>query len=159
MPVVVSSEAPATPLAGNAAASNEPAGEAASEPTLPPDQAEQAVFDMYYQMSFARDKASWAYLSERLQQQVGYPGQWAEQEDIDTFTYMKFTSYPTATVSGNVARVRFEVRLDHTWGSELLSGTWVCVVEDGEWKLDRVSSETAQPLFEPITQRVPPCWP
>jgi hypothetical protein len=35
----------------------------------------------------------------------------------------------------------------------------VCVVEDGEWKLDRLSSETTQPLFGPpekITQRVPP---
>ena len=59
---------------------------------------------------------------------------------------MRFTSYPTATVSGNTAEVGFAVRLDHTWGSELLSGTWVCVVEDGEWKLDRLENETTQPL-------------
>jgi hypothetical protein len=42
--------------------------------------------------------------------------------------------------------VTFEVRLDHTWGSELLSGTWVCVVEDGEWKLDRLENESVQTL-------------
>jgi eukaryotic-like serine/threonine-protein kinase len=54
---------------------------------------------------------------------------------------MEFTSYPAATVSGDTAEVDFEVRLDHTWGSELQSGTWVCVVEDGEWKLDRLENE------------------
>jgi hypothetical protein len=32
------------------------------------------------------------------------------------------------------------VRLDHTWGSESLSGTWVCVNEGGEWKLDRLEN-------------------
>ena len=139
-------EAPAAPSVGNAAAENAPAGEEVGEPAPPADQAEQAVFDMYYQMSFARAEASWAYLSPRLQNEIGSVEQWAEQEDIYTFTYMRFTSYPTATVSGNTAEVRFAVRLDHTWGSELLSGTWVCVVEDGRWKLDRLENESIQPL-------------
>ena len=138
-------EAPAAPSVGNAASGSGLAGEEASEPALPADQAEQAVFDMYYQMSFARAEESWSYLSQRLQNDIGSVEQWAEQEDIYTFTYMKFTSYPTATVSGNTAEVRFAVRLDHTWGSELLSGTWVCVVEDGEWKLDRLENESVQP--------------
>jgi serine/threonine-protein kinase len=99
------------------------------------------VFDMYYEMSFHRAEESWALLSQRLQSEIGSPERWAEQEDIYTFTYMYFTSYPSATVSGDTAEVTFEVRLDHTWGSELLSGTWVCVVEDGEWKLDRLENE------------------
>jgi hypothetical protein len=134
---------PAARQAGNAAgglaaARNEPAVE---EPALPPEAAEQAVFDMYYEMSFARAEESWAFLSQRLQNEIGSPEQWAEQEDIYTFTYMEFTSYPAATVSGDTAEVAFEVRLDHTWGSELLSGTWVCVVESGEWKLDRLENE------------------
>jgi eukaryotic-like serine/threonine-protein kinase len=121
-----------------AAAGNEPAGE---EPALPPEGAEQAVFDMYYQESFARAEESWSYLSPRLQNEIGSVEQWAEQEDIYTFTYMEFISYPAATASGDTAEVTFEVRLDHTWGSELLSGTWVCVVEGGEWKLDRLENE------------------
>jgi eukaryotic-like serine/threonine-protein kinase len=58
---------------------------------------------------------------------------------------MEFTEYPTATVSGDTAEVAFEVRLDRTYGSELLSGTWVCVVEDGEWKLDRLENERTVP--------------
>jgi tRNA A-37 threonylcarbamoyl transferase component Bud32 len=123
---------------GLAAARDEPAVE---EPALPPEAAEQAVFDMYYEMSFARAEESWAFLSERLQNEIGSVEQWAEQEDIYTFTYMEFTSYPAATASGDTAEVTFEVRLDHTWGSELLSGTWVCVVESGEWKLDRLENE------------------
>ena len=39
----------------------------------------------------------------------------------------------------------FEARLDHTWGSEILSGTWVCVNEGGEWKLDRLEDESTTP--------------
>jgi serine/threonine-protein kinase len=134
---------PAARSSGNAVgevavARNEPAEE---EPALPPEEAEQAVFDMYYQESFARAEESWSFLSQRLQNEIGSVEQWAEQEDIYTFTYMEFTSYPAATVSGETAEVTFEVRLDHTWGSELLSGTWVCVVEDGQWKLDRLENE------------------
>jgi predicted Ser/Thr protein kinase len=119
--------------------------EPAAEPALPPEQAEQAVFDMYYEMSFARPETSYALLSERLQNEIGSPEQWAAQEDIYSFTYMEFTEYPTATVSGDTAEVAFEVRLDRTYGSELLSGTWVCVVEDGEWKLDRLENERTVP--------------
>jgi eukaryotic-like serine/threonine-protein kinase len=131
---------------GNAVGENAPAGETDAEPTLPASQAEQTVFDMYYQMSFARPEESWSYLSQRLQSEIGSVDQWAEQEDIYTYTYMEFTSYPTATISGNTAEVAFEVRLDHTWGSELLSGTWTCVVENGEWKLDRLENESVQLL-------------
>ena len=85
-------------------------------------------------------------LSPRLQNEIGSPGQWAEQVDIYTFTYMEFTSYPVAEAAGDTAEVTFEVRLDHTWGSESLFGTWVCVNEDGEWKLDRLENARAVPV-------------
>ena len=122
-------------------AENTPTQEPTEEPALPPEAAEQAVFDMYYEMSFARPETSFAFLSERLQREVGSTAQWAEQEDIYSFTYMEFTEYPNATASGETAEVAFAVRLDRTYGSELLSGTWVCVVEDGEWRLDRLENE------------------
>jgi tRNA A-37 threonylcarbamoyl transferase component Bud32 len=121
------------------------AGEAAG-PTPPPAEAEKAVFDMYREEAFQRAETSFAYLSERLQSEVGSPEQWAEQEDLYTFAYIYFTQLPQATVSGGTAEVTFEVRLEHTWGSQLLSGTWVCVVEGGEWKLDRLENETTTPL-------------
>jgi serine/threonine protein kinase len=128
---------------GGVLAENTPAQEPAAEPALPPEAAEQAVFDMYYEMSFARPETSYAFLSERLQREIGSPQQWAEQEDIYSFEYMTFEGYqyPNATASGETAEVAFEVRLDRTYGSELLSGTWVCVVEDGEWRLDRLENE------------------
>jgi eukaryotic-like serine/threonine-protein kinase len=146
-------ETPAPPVAqqraenqagGSGAAA--PAQEPVQEPALPAAAAEQAVFDMYYEMSFARPDTSYAFLSERLQNEIGSVQQWAQQEDIYTFTYMEFTQYPVAEVSGDTADVTFAVRLDHTWGSELLSGTWVCVVENGEWKLDRLENESVQTL-------------
>jgi tRNA A-37 threonylcarbamoyl transferase component Bud32 len=145
--------APAAPAArrtgdagGDVAAVNAPDEEPAGGPALPPEGAERAVFDMYYEMSFARPETSYSYLSERLQQEIGSPEQWAEQEDIYSFTYMEFTQYPNAAVSGETAEVTFEVRLDRTYGSELLSGTWVCVVEDAQWRLDRLENESVQTL-------------
>jgi serine/threonine-protein kinase len=109
-------------------------------PAPPLVRAGRVVYNLYYQESFNRVDASWAYLSERLQNEIGSPERWAEREDIYTFTYMEFTSYPVARAVGDTAEVTFEVRLDHTWGSESLSGTWVCVNEGGEWKLDRLEN-------------------
>ncbi len=143
-------ESPQETADGNQAATGKPQKPETPEekpaPALPPEQAEQAVFDMYYEMSFATPATSWAFLSERLQNEIGSVEQWAEQEDIYTFEYMDFEGYqyPQATISGNEAEVEFQVRLDHTWGSELLSGTWVCVNEGGEWKLDRLEGEERQ---------------
>jgi eukaryotic-like serine/threonine-protein kinase len=137
------------------AAAPNPSGESGSSggtpeenpaPAPPLASAEKAVFDLYYQESFARVDASWAHLSQRLQNEIGSPEQWAEREDIYTFTYMRFTSLPVARAVGDTAEVTFEVRLDHTWGSESLSGTWVCVNEGGEWKLDRLKNEQTVPV-------------
>jgi hypothetical protein len=115
----------------------------ASAPPLA--EAEKVVYDLYYQESFNRVDASWALLSQRLQNEIGSPEQWENQQDISTFTYMRITSYPVARAAGENAEVTFEVRLDHTWGSESLSGTWVCVNEDGEWRLDRLeNAQTAR---------------
>jgi hypothetical protein len=124
---------------------NEPEEEAGA-PAPPASRAEDAVFDMYVDMSYVRVEESWAHLSERLQEEIGSPEAWAEQEDIYTFEYVYFTQLPTAVVSGDTAEVTFEVWLDRSWGQELLSGTWVCVVEDGEWKLDRLENEDTVPL-------------
>jgi serine/threonine-protein kinase len=137
---------PATLPAGSrevAVTGDEPVAE---QPALPPEEAEQAVFDMYVQQSYQTPETSWAFLSERLQREIGSPEQWAEQEQIYDLWYVYFTQVPEAAVSGETAAVTFEVRLDRSWGQELLSGTWVCVVEDGEWKLDSLENETTQPL-------------
>jgi serine/threonine-protein kinase len=126
-----------------------PSGGAAQEdqaPAPPIADAEQAVYDLYYEMSFNNVNDTWSMLSSRLQGEIGSPQQWEQQEDIDTFTYMRFTSYPVAEAAGEEAEVTFVVRLDHTWGSESLSGTWVCVNEDGEWKLDSLENEKRTPV-------------
>jgi hypothetical protein len=114
-------------------------------PAPPLANAEQTVYDLYYKMSFNNVNGTWAMLSPRLQEEIGSPEQWEKQEDIYTFTYMEFTSYPVARSAGDEAEVTFRVRLDHTWGSESLSGTWVCVNEGGEWKLDRLENAHRTP--------------
>ncbi len=138
----------------NEAAQNNSGGPGSSDGALEENQApapplvraEKVVYNLYYQESFNRVAASWAYLSERLQNEIGSPERWAEREDIYTFEYMAFTSYPVARAAGDTAEVTFEVRLDHTWGSESLSGTWVCVNEGGEWKLDRLENAQTVPV-------------
>jgi hypothetical protein len=115
-------------------------------PAPPLADAQQTVYRLYYEMSFNNVNGTWAMLSPRLQEEIGSPQQWERQEDINTFTFMRFTSYPEAREAGDEAEVTFEVRLDHTWGSESLSGTWVCVNEDGKWKLDRLENENRTPV-------------
>jgi hypothetical protein len=125
-----------------------PSGGGAAEESGPPPplrEAEKAVYDMYIDQSYRRVDATWAALSGRLQEEIGSRERWAEQEDLYTFEYMEYISMPEATASGETARVAFEARFDHEWGSEILSGTWVCVNEDGEWKLDRLEDENRTP--------------
>jgi eukaryotic-like serine/threonine-protein kinase len=121
------------------------AAEESAPPPPPLREAERAVYDMYVDQSYRRVDATWAALSERLQEEIGSRERWAEQENLSTFEYMEYISVPEATASGETARVAFEARLDHEWGSEILSGTWVCVNENGEWKLDRLEDETRAP--------------
>src|SRR5215210_4651736 len=87
------------PTNGAGGPAQNPSGGAPEEnqaPAPPMAEAVQTVYDLYYQMSFRRVDATWAMLSPTLQNEIGSPGQWAEQEDIHTFTYMEFTSYPVA---------------------------------------------------------------
>ena len=133
-----SGETAENPSGGGAAAEE-------SEPAPPLREAERAVYDMYVDQSYRDVDATWAALSGRLQEEIGSRERWAEQEDLYTFEYMEYLSPPEATASGVSARVAFEARLDHEWGSEILSGTWVCVNEDGEWKLDRLEDENTTP--------------
>ena len=117
-----------------------------SEPALPLEGAEQAVFNMYYQASFRNAEAAWSYLSESKQQEEGSLEQWAQEEQINTFTYMYFTQYPQAEASGEEARVNFQVREIRIGGVRLVTGSWVCIVEGGTWKLDRLEDEETQNL-------------
>ena len=112
-----------------------------SESLPPASEAARAVFDMYVEESYQDAEGSYAYLSRRLQEEVGSPEQWAERERLGTLWYVYFTRYPQAEISGEEARVTFMVRQNRTGGARLVSGIWVCVVEDGEWKLDRLENE------------------
>jgi hypothetical protein len=137
------------PTNGAGGAAQNPSGgvqEQNQAPAPPLADAQQTVYDLYYQMSFNNVDATWALLSPRLQDEIGSPAQWEQQQDIYSFKYMKFTSYPKASAAGDTAEVTFEVRLDRTSGSEYLSGTWVCVNDDGEWKLDELENERTVPV-------------
>jgi hypothetical protein len=136
------------PADGAGGADQNPSGgarEGEQAPAPPLTEAEKTVYNLYYQMSFNRVGATWALLSPRLQNEIGSPAQWEQRQHIYTFRYMEFTSYPAATAAGDSAKVAFKVRLDRTSGSEYLSGTWVCVNDGGEWKLDRLENKRTVP--------------
>jgi len=113
-------------------------------PAPPPSGAEEAVYDMYVKKSYQNRDASWARLSQRLQEEVGSREQWAEQEQLSAFRDVYFVRMPAAEVPGdNTVRVNFQVREFRTGGSKLVTGTWECVNEGGEWKLDRLVDSNA----------------
>ena len=118
----------------------------ASEPTPPASAAEKAVYDMYVEESYQNPNRVWPYLSQRLQNEVGSPEQWAKQEQLDRLWYVYFVQMPKAEVSGDTAEVTFQVRENRTGEVRLVSGTWECVNEGGEWKLDRLKNNKTQTL-------------
>ena len=99
---------------------------------------------MYVQESYQTPETSWAYLSGRLQDEVGSPEEWADREELGTLWYVYFLEGPEAEVSGDTASVSFRVRQDRTGETRIVSGTWVCVVEGGEWKLDRLENRETE---------------
>ena len=144
-----SEQEPANEPAGGASegGSGEGSGGAAeSEAPAPPlRQAQRAVFGLYVDMSYREVQGTWDLLSPRLQDEIGSPEAWARQEGIYTFTDMYYIQTPQAEAAGDEARVSFEAELFREEGSEILSGTWVCVNEGGEWKLDRLENEQSTP--------------
>ena len=102
-------EEPAKETGGTAQKPSEGSGSSGGAPEENPApplvNAEQTVYDLYYEMSFNRVGATWALLSPRLQNEIGSPEQWEEQQDIYTFTFMKFTAYPVASAAGDTAEV------------------------------------------------------
>jgi eukaryotic-like serine/threonine-protein kinase len=117
-----------------------------SELAPPPADAESAVYDMYVKASYRNIDAVWAHLSKRLQSDVGSKERWAEQQRIGTLWYVYFTQMPKAEVAGNTAKVGFKVRETRTGETRLVTGTWECVNEGGEWKLDRLVDEKTESL-------------
>ena len=109
-------------------------------------QAERVVYDMYINQSYREVGPTWNVLSSRLQDEIGSPQEWARQEQINTFTYMYYIRPPQARAAGNEAEVSFRAQLNRESGNEILSGTWVCVTEDGKWKLDRLENKKSTPL-------------
>jgi hypothetical protein len=101
---------------------------------------------MYVKASYRNIDAVWAHLSKRLQSDVGSKERWAEQQRIGTLWYVYFTQMPKAEVTGNMAKVGFKVRETRTGETRLVTGTWECVNEGGEWKLDRLVDEKTESL-------------
>ena len=98
---------------------------------------------MYVQASYQDPNKVWPYFSRRFQDEEGPPERWAQKEQLSTLSYVYFVQMPSAELSGDKAKVRFQVRETRTGGPKLVSGTWECVNEDGEWKLDRLVESNA----------------
>jgi eukaryotic-like serine/threonine-protein kinase len=105
-------------------------------PLPPPNQAANAVYNMYVAAATNDFGASWGYLSERYQDEVGTLKDW--QERYEPVSYVQFDRSPEVEIEDDEAEVHFEVHETRPEGTKTVAGTWVCVNEGGEWKLDRL---------------------
>jgi eukaryotic-like serine/threonine-protein kinase len=112
-----------------------------SDPGPPPpvEEAESLVFDMYVASATNEIQTSWNSLSSRYQDEIGSIEEWEEQAATNG---VFFTSLPQGTLDGDEARVQFTAQETRGGSQQTVSGTWIAVNEDGEWKLDRLE-ETA----------------
>jgi len=128
------------------------AGTATNEPVVsetdpPLTTAEKAVFDVYIKASYRNFDAAWAYLSQRKQNEEGSKERWVERQKFNDLWYVDFPQMPKASVSDDEARVTFKLEETHSADKRVTTGTWVCVNEGGEWKLDRLETESTKALY------------
>ncbi|AHY47441.1 Protein kinase domain [Rubrobacter radiotolerans] len=106
-------------------------------PVPPEDDAASLVFDYYVAAAEGRYDDAWASLSSRYQGELGSTEELAAQEsDLNGVFFDQ--GLPEATLDGREARVSFTVDETRSGSTQTVSGVWVCVVEDGEWRLDRL---------------------
>lgn len=92
-----------------------------------------------YQLAAAEDyDGSYGLLSSGFKQrEAGSQQVWAGT--FSTLESISFVEGPTASVSGDTARVTGTTRAVHTDRTEFNRGTWTLVRENGEWRLDELS--------------------
>ena len=126
--------------AGEGEARQQSADRSGGRPAPPAQAAAEAVFNMYVAAATNDFATSWSYLSGRYQEQVGSLQEWESR--YEEVSYVRFVEGPTVVrASGNEARVAFTVQETRPEGVRTVSGVWVCVNENGRWKLDRLLEE------------------
>ncbi len=111
--------------------------QAPSGPTPPAGQASDAVYNMYVSAATNDFASSWSYLSRRYQNEVGSLRAWENRQS--SLGGVFFERSPRARVVDGKAEVDFEVQETRDGSLKTVRGTWVCVNENGEWKLDRLT--------------------
>lgn len=107
-------------------------------PLPPTEEAGSVVFDYYVALAEGRFDDAWANLSSDYQEELGGTvGDLEEQESSLNGVFFE-EGVPQATLDGREARVDFSVGETRGGTTQEISGTWVSVNEDGEWKLDRL---------------------
>lgn len=106
-------------------------------PAPPVDTADDVVFDMYVLATENDFEGSWELLSSRYQEEeVGSLEEWESRQV--SLTGLAVTQEFVARPAGeDQARVSFETQETRDGVTETVGGVWICVNEDGEWRLDR----------------------
>ncbi len=108
----------------------------ATVPAPPVAQAADVVYDMYVSTVKNDFDASWNSLSKSYQEKVGTEQDWERRQS--SLAGIHFPGSLTAKPSGKKAEVDFTAQETRTGGTNTVTGTWVCVNENGQWKLDRL---------------------
>jgi eukaryotic-like serine/threonine-protein kinase len=89
-------------------------------PLPPPNQAANAVYNMYVAAATNDFGASWGYLSERYQDEVGTLKDW--QERYEPVSYVQFDRSPEVEIEDDEAEVHFEVHETRPEGTKTVGG-------------------------------------
>jgi len=107
-----------------------------SAPAPPLEEAANNVYEVYVANAENRFADSWALLSPRYQEEIGSLEEWTRQNE--PITEVSLSGGITAEGGENgTARVPVEGTEFRTDGDRQISGTWIVVNENGEWRLDR----------------------
>jgi len=120
------------------AAEDEPEKEEAPAP--PVQEAADVVYEVYVANAENRFADSWALLSPRYQEEeVGSLEEWTRRNEpiVEVRLGAGITAQEGEDGTARVPVQGSEIRSD---GERPISGTWICVNEDGAWRLDRFES-------------------
>ncbi len=109
-----------------------------SGPLPPTDAAGQVVFDYYVALAEGRYSDAWASLSGDYREEVGGSVSDLEERESSLAGVFFDAGVPQAALDGREARVDFTATETRSGAEQTVSGTWVAVSEDGEWRLDRL---------------------
>jgi eukaryotic-like serine/threonine-protein kinase len=118
---------------------NDGSGGSGEEQSDAEEEAAQAIEDVYEEIDNEDYQESYSHLSEGFKQRENLTqARWAST--FDRLKSVRFVEGPSAKVSGDTATVKGVTIAENAGQTERNTVTWRVVRQDGEWKMDDITS-------------------